>query len=331
MEVTMDTQQRAQSVTDEAHVDAARRAVVRAASRFSQDETLIGRITVVVQELARNLVRHAGGGEVLYHADARSLEVLAVDKGPGMGNIARCLADSYSTSGTMGSGLGAIQRMSDRFDVFSAPGQGSGVLATFDLGGAPLPAMTGGLLAGAVSTAYPGEDYCGDTWAVRGGRVMVCDGLGHGLLAAQASAKAREVFLNHDATQTLESLMQQLHRALMSTRGGAISLAEIRPEQGQVLFCGMGNVAGTLVAGRARSMVSGNGSVGYRIGRINTFSYPWDDRTLLIMASDGISTRFDLAGYPGLVMRHPSLVAALIHRDFRRHNDDATVVVVRHG
>lgn len=76
-------------------------------------------------------------------------------------------------------------------------------------------------------------------------------------------------------------------------------------------------------------MVSSNGTVGYRMGRINTFTYPWDPTTLLIMTSDGISTKLDLAAYLGLSQRHPAVVAGLIHRDFRRLTDDATVVVAR--
>jgi len=71
--------------------------------------------------------------------------------------------------------------------------------------------------------------------------------------------------------------------------------------------------------------------VGYRIGRIQSFSYPWSPTTVLLMASDGISTRFNLDSYPGLVGRHPAVIAAVLHRDFRRHNDDATMVVMKHA
>jgi anti-sigma regulatory factor (Ser/Thr protein kinase) len=315
-------------VSDAAHVDGARRAIVRLARELCEDETLLGKLTVVVQEMARNLVNHAGGGELLYSHDEHGLNVLAVDTGPGMASVSRCLADSYSTTGTMGAGLGAIQRMSDHFDIFSQPGQGTVVYAGFRLPGSRV-AAPGALVSGAVCTPYPGEEVCGDAWAVKGNRMLVVDGLGHGHHASQASQKARQVFLDHDASVPLEVLMERLHRALTSTRGGAAAIAEIQPEKGQVQFCGIGNIAGSLFAGRSRSMVSGNGTVGYRIGRIQTFSYPWDGSGLLIMASDGISTKCDLSIYPGLVSRHPAVIAALIHRDFKRLNDDATVAVVK--
>ena len=313
------------AVADAAHVDGARRAIIRQATRLTQDEDLLGRITVVVQEMGRNLINHAGQGELVYRQSTGNMEIIARDNGPGMGNVAKCLVDHYSTTGTMGVGLGAIQRMSDRFDVFSQPGAGTVVYAGFNLAAEPERPLS----VGAVCSPYPGEDVSGDTWTFKGRRVMVCDGLGHGRAAHAASQRAREVFEQHDEGTPLPRLMEQLHRALMSTRGGAVALAEIQPEAGQVEFCSVGNVAGVLFSGKNRSMVSSNGTVGYRMGRINTFTYPWDPSTLLIMTSDGISTKLDLAPYPGLLQRHPAVVAALIHRDFRRLNDDATVVVAR--
>lgn len=316
----------AHAVTHEAHADAVRRLVVRHAGEVCDDESVIGRLTVVVQEMARNLVLHAQGGEMLYYQDGERLELLAVDRGPGMADVARCLADNYSTTGTMGAGLGAISRLSDRFDIYSQPGQGTVVFAQFRL-----QPMEGTLISAGVCTPYPGEELSGDAWAVKANRVLVCDGLGHGHAAHAASSKARDLFIEHDLNLPLENLLERLHRALMATRGGAVALAEVLPEQAQVRFCGMGNISGTLHEGRSRSMVSGNGTVGYKIGRIQSFSYPWSPTTLMMLASDGINTRHDMSAYPGLTGRHPALIAAVIHRDFRRHNDDATVVVMKHA
>jgi len=313
-------------VSHEAHADAARRTIARHAGQLSSDETLLGRLGVVVQEMARNLVLHAGGGELLYYQDGERLELLAVDKGPGMADVGRCLADSYSSKGTLGAGLGAISRLSDQFDIYSQPGQGTVVLARFHL-----RPVQGPLISAGVCTPYPGEEVSGDGWAVRGNRLLVCDGLGHGHAAHAASTLARELFLDHDPSLPLETLLERMHRALASTRGGALALAEVLAEQAQVRFCGMGNIAGVLFDGRGRSMVSGNGTVGYRIGRIQSFSYPWTPSTVLLMSSDGIGTRHDLAAYPGLAGRHPAVIAAVLHRDFRRLNDDATMVVMKHA
>ncbi|TWI58661.1 anti-sigma regulatory factor (Ser/Thr protein kinase) [Pseudomonas duriflava] len=313
-------------VSDVAHVDAARRAVIRQASQLTDDPETLGRVTVVAQELARNLVNHAGEGELYLSHDGYALDMIAVDNGPGMSNVTQCISDHYSTKGTMGAGLGAIKRMSDQFDIFSLPQQGAVVFSRFQLQPAPAPSL---FRQGAISTSHPKEEVCGDAWAVLGNRVMVCDGLGHGPLAHVASSKAREIFFDHEPGQSLTTLMERTHRALMNTRGGALAFAEIDAAQGRVTFCGVGNIAGVLVADRVRSMVSSNGTAGYKVGRIQAFTYPWDESTALIMSSDGINSRLSFEGYPGLLNKHPAVVAAVIHRDFKRTTDDATVLVIR--
>ncbi|WP_295465652.1 SpoIIE family protein phosphatase [uncultured Pseudomonas sp.] len=314
-------------VSTAVHVDAARRALVRLAGSVTQDETLLGRLTIVAQELGYNLVRHAGHGELCATlGDAGVLDVLAVDRGPGMQDVARCLTDSYSTAATLGAGLGAIRRQSDVFDIHSRPGQGTVVLARFHLAGAP----NSRLHLGALCTPHPEEQVCGDTWAVSGRRLLVCDGLGHGQQAAAASRRARELFLRQAAHLPLQQLMENLHQALMETRGAALALAELDADQGQVSFCGIGNIAGRLFGNGARSLVSNNGTLGYRIGRIQTFTYPWTPGTLLVMNSDGLTSKVSLGEHSGLGGRHPALIAALLHRDFRRPADDATVLVLKH-
>jgi anti-sigma regulatory factor (Ser/Thr protein kinase) len=324
MEVDSQTCSLVVPISDLAQVDAARRLIVRQASKLMNDEQRLGKLTIVVQELGRNLVLHAGHGQLIYRQSEQGLRLLAVDNGPGMANVQQCLADHYSSIGTMGVGLGSVRRMADEFDLFSQPGQGTLVFAGFTLDG-PAPALR----HGALCVPYPGEVMCGDAWAVSGMRVMICDGLGHGHAASAASNRAREVFLEKGPTLPLEQLMDQLHRALTTTRGGAVGIAEIKPEARQVLYCGIGNIAGLLLGEKNRGMVSSNGTVGYKIGRINTFSYPWEPGTVLVMSSDGIKTRIDTDQYPGLHLRHPEIIAALLHRDFHRDNDDSTVVVAR--
>lgn len=329
MEVALNTDccTRSFVVNEVAHVDAVRRATIRQAEAQGFDEDALGRLTIVVQEMARNLVNHAGEGEILLNGDGGTLDVLAVDRGPGMVNVAQCMADSYSSKGTMGAGLGAIKRLSDSFDIYSQPGQGTVVLARFQLEKSPPSA----LISGALCLPHPKEELCGDAWAIRDNRVMLCDGLGHGPQANEASQRARRLFLEHDPKIGLVELMERTHHALQSTRGGALAFAEVDVEQGQVTFCGVGNIAGALYAEQSRGMVSSNGTVGYKVGRVQTFSYPWDEHTLLIMSSDGITTKSSLNPYPGIRARHPALVAGAIMRDFRRLNDDATVVVLRHA
>ena len=72
-----------------------------------------------------------------------------------------------------------------------------------------------------------------------------------------------------------------------------------------------------------------NGTIGFEAPRFHAFTYQRPPDAQLIVCTDGISSRFSVERYPGLVRCHPSLTAALLYRDFGRRRDDATVVVVR--
>jgi hypothetical protein len=79
----------------------------------------------------------------------------------------------------------------------------------------------------------------------------------------------------------------------------------------------------------ARHLVSQPGTAGHVARRIEEYTYPWRPGDLLVAHSDGLSTRLDLARYPGLTLRHPALIAGVLYRDAGRELDDATVVVAR--
>jgi hypothetical protein len=76
-------------------------------------------------------------------------------------------------------------------------------------------------------------------------------------------------------------------------------------------------------------MAGHNGTIGAALHRVQDFEYAWPDRALLVLHSDGLKTRWNLRDYPGLYARHPALVAAALYRDFRRPNDDVTILVGR--
>jgi hypothetical protein len=95
-------------------------------------------------------------------------------------------------------------------------------------------------------------------------------------------------------------------------------------------FAGVGNIAGTMIMTDTRQhLMSYNGIVGHQMQKLHTLTYPWSDNALLVLHSDGLATHWDLKAYPGLAGRHPSLIAGVLYRDFRRDRDDVTVVVVR--
>ena len=313
-----------------------RRLALWLATRLEWSEQRAGQVALVASELGSNLAKHARDGELLVQplfdsrGEASGIEILTVDKGPGVPDMAH--RDGYSTAGTLGHGLGAVARQADQFDIYT---HSSGTVMSARLwrerhSPAALPRYDLGI----VHVSKPGEDVCGDAWdwRQRDSRLalFVADGLGHGLHAHEAATLATSVFAaGHE--QPPGQLITDLHAALRSTRGAAVAMLTVDLERGIAAFAGLGNITGLMLlpSGGRRNMVSHNGTAGHSAFRIQEFSYPIPPQTTIIMFSDGLSTHWDLSTYPGLAQRPPSLIAGVLYRDFSRRRDDVTILVAR--
>ncbi|HET7111767.1 MAG TPA: SpoIIE family protein phosphatase [Gemmatimonadales bacterium] len=324
-------------LTDSSTIGQARRTAAALGSQAGLDGTALGNLSLVVSELAGNAVQHAGGGELLLRITADSpragVEVLCLDRGPGIRDITESLRDGYSTGGTMGTGLGAVRRLASDFDLYSVPGQGSAALARVHATG-PSGAAHGARIAG-LALPIRGETVSGDAWATLsvGGRtlVLVVDGLGHGRSAADAANAATLLFCEH-GQKDLAELMTVLHQGLRATRGAAAAIAEIDPATRELRYTGIGNISGYLLTGsHSRSLVSHNGIVGHQARPVRVLTYPWQQGTMLILHSDGVSSRWKAEAYPGLLRRDPAIVAGILYRDHARDLDDHSVVACRLG
>ncbi len=320
------------ATTESSQVAEARREATSIAQRNNFDESDVGRVALVTTELATNLIKHGGGGEIIVgsfqDADGGGVEVLALDRGRGMSNVDACLADGYSSAGTRGNGLGAVVRKSHFVDIASWPGLGTAVLARIKPGTPNAKRRAPQDPWGAVSIAMPGETVCGDSWAVAadGATLFVADGLGHGQEAAEASVEAVRLFHRFNG-HLVPTLLDYVHGGLRSTRGAAVSIARFDPAARRLTFAGVGNVAGALaVNGELKRMVSMPGTAGHNARKIQSFEYPFESG-LVILHSDGLSTSWTLARYPNLQSFHPTLIAAVLYRDYGRRRDDATVLV----
>jgi hypothetical protein len=222
-------------------------------------------------------------------------------------------------------------RQSHLLDIFTQPNKGTAILARISRDAArQIHAVA---RSGVVSLPYPGETVCGDGYRLArlagGFTMMVADGLGHGIYAAEASNAAVETF-NKLAGRPPEEIAQAMHIALRKTRGAAVGIARYERDQAKVSFIGVGNVAAVILESRdARRMVSHNGTIGHTARKFQNFDYPATPPFLMVLASDGLGTAWNLDAYPGLQARHPSLIAGVLYRDFRRNRDDVTVLVVR--
>ncbi len=312
----------------------ARRRAEAIAGILGFDAVARGRAAIAVTEAGTNLLKHARGGGSLFvgfagTSAARGLQLVAMDKGPGIRHLAASLRDGFSTAGTSGSGLGAIQRSSTTFDVYTTD-DGTVLAATL------YPDATPPLGLGALSVPITGETECGDGWAAWSAgaltSVFVCDGLGHGSGAAQAARAALETF-RVNAERPAQQVIEAVHGALRPTRGAAVALAELDTRSGSMQYCGLGNIGAVIVGhdGREQHLISLSGIAGHVMRRLHVQSYPWLPGSTLVMHSDGLGTKWTFGRYPGLLARRPDVIAGVLLRDHARPNDDATVVVTAHG
>ncbi len=317
-------------IEDDSQVGQARRRALQLAADIGFDATDAGRAALVVTELATNLLKHARAGEMHLRrvpcADRQGLEMIAVDRGPGF-DAQPCLRDGYSTGGTQGIGLGAISRQAQVFDLYSDE-RGSVILARLY----PRGAKSADLRFGVSQHAQRHESACGDGWylAVDAQRicVLVVDGLGHGEDAAIAALAGTSAFAEHpfDAPETL---VADMHRSMQGTRGGAAAIAQFDAREGNLKFAGIGNIGARLVSpAGSRGMASHPGIVGVQFRKVQTFTQTAVGGQLLLLFSDGLQSRWDLQDYPGLLSKHPAVVAAVLHRDFCRGRDDATILAI---
>src|ERR1700742_3294789 len=219
------------AVQDQSQVSETRRRATEMAERQGFGKTDSGRVALVATELATNILKHGQGGEVLVGAYGEGkdggIELIALDKGPGISNVAASLADGYSTAGTAGKGLGAVVRQSHFVDIASWPGNGAAILARLKPGQPP-EGSSDTSRVGAVSVPMLGEEVCGDSWSVSVGpeetTLLVADGLGHGPEAAEAAVEAVRLFHRYNGHQ-VPTLLEYVHGGLRATRGAAVSIA----------------------------------------------------------------------------------------------------------
>ena len=320
-------------IHEESQSGEARRAVLQLAERVGLNDEDAGRAGIVVTEAGRNLSKHAHGGQIVLrgiNTGPGAIEVLAIDKGPGILSVTDAFRDGYSTAGTPGTGLGAIRRISDCFDLFTQPDHGTVLFSRICARGAAsrVPVDTA-----VICVPLQGEVACGDNWSLKHlGRkmtFMIADGLGHGFVAAEAADEAVRVFSETTSRQPPE-IIQDMHNALRATRGAAVGIAEMNFDASEVKYTAVGNVSAAVVtASSLKQMIYSNGTVGAEMRKTpREFSYPFPSGATLIMHSDGLAT-WNLERYPGLLAKSPAVIAGVLYRDFRRVRDDVTVIVAR--
>ncbi len=301
-----------------------------------------GRLNIVVSEMTSNLAKHAAdGGELLVRSLGHGIEVICLDNGPGMVDSLRMLEDGVSTYGSAGEGLGAIKRQSDVFDLYSQPGMGTVIVSQVHRAAKPaLAPNAGSHNIGFVMVPKPNETLCGDGLCVveKGAEVylLAMDGLGHGANAHEAAQAAVQAYASA-LPQHPSDMLRNIHQQIRRTRGAVGMVVNVSGNSHKISYCGIGNIAGKLyssdlsAAGSGyKNIISYNGIIGHNIpGSLNNQQLDWGRNKTLILHSDGLKSRWDLAKYPNLSRHLATTIAAVLYKEHRRHTDDTLVLVLK--
>ncbi len=325
------------SLPDRSYQAMVRSELRQLAERAGFKKHRLGEVEIVIAEITSNLIKHATKGGIILarkiiSGQETGIELIAIDNGPGMRLPLKMMEDGRSSSKTLGQGLGAIKRLSDEFDMYSLAGWGTVLLSRIYVNTGVSP-VRGLFEVNAICVAKKDHVLCGDAWlaTVQGKmmRIALIDGLGHGAHAHDASLLATQSLAAYSKLQPAEEL-SMLHQALKKTRGAVATIVHIDQVNHQLIYSGIGNIAMKMITPSVtKGCFSYNGIVGHIMpASFNNHSFLWNEKTdFLIMHSDGISGRWDIQKYPGILQHHAMMVCAAIYKDFDRANDDSTILI----
>lgn len=297
----------------------------------------IGEVDIIVSELTSNLAKYAVGGELLFgHTkteDHEYVEIITLDNGPGMADVGRMLADGVSTTNTLGHGLGSIRRLSDKFDIYSQKGWGTVVLSRVYKTPPPQRKKNKYEFKPLV-IAKPGETVSGDGTYCKVTddylKLLVCDGLGHGIEANKAVNEAVNAFKSCPFNDPVE-IIKYLHTSIRKTRGivGTVILYNFAKKCWTI--CGVGNISAKLInVFNIKNYMSYNGIIGHNIANsMKAQEYSINDFQQIILCSDGLKSRWDTSRFPQINKYDMSLMAAALYQDFARRTDDMSVIICK--
>jgi anti-sigma regulatory factor (Ser/Thr protein kinase) len=312
----------------------------RIAEEIGFDEVAREEIALVVSELGSNLIEHADGGTLTLSAindEVRDgVQIESLDSGPGIPDVERAMADGYSTTGSLGYGLGTVNRLMDEFEVTSRgkPQRGTHILCQRWLRPQRVPpAERCPLDFGAATRAHPGMRLNGDAFVIKrwDGKALVAviDGLGHGQYAHRAAQKAREYVERH-VDQELVRMFRGVGRACRATRGVVMAVACFDWEAERLTFGMVGDIVSRVFGSREPIHFRiRRGILGGQAPNPVVTHHPWEPGSVLVLHSDGLTSRWRWTDFPDLARESATVAAQRLLRGLAKDNDDATVVVVK--
>ncbi len=326
--------------SDRSYLALTKKGIARIAAEVGFQPQRLHDIDLIVAEMASNLIKHAGGGDILVRKFQTStntgLELISIDSGPGMADPAKMIVDGVSTTGTLGNGLGAIHRLADQVQLYSTKGWGTILMARIFTLPLPVPARlpAADFDSRSLLLPIPGEEVCGDGFYVKQTsehiKIFLGDGLGHGPEAHRAVQEAIKAF-RLCADHRPVDIIRYLHRSVNKTRGLVGSVVVYDTSSRQWSWCGVGNIMTRLSNSAAtKNLMPYNGIIGLNCPRsMSDHILPLERGQLLIMCSDGLQSRWDHTKYPQIQRYDLSILAAALYKDYARKTDDTSVFIGR--
>jgi len=324
-------------VRHQSSVSEARRAAKTAAATLRFSPSVAEEIALATTELATNLIKHAQGGSLILtplSGDGRvGLEIESLDNGPGIADVDQVLVDRFSTVGSRGTGLGAVNRLMDEFDIASRPGAGTRIVCRkwrrdHRASSRPCP-----LAIGVATRSRQMDPANGDAFVIRHWAesmlVGLIDGLGHGPLA-NCAARAAQGYVDSHFDLPLDQIFRGAGRACRATRGVVMALARFDWGRGRLAFASVGNIeVRVFPLSRPFKFSIRRGVIGNNAPSAVVTDHPWPPGHVLVLHSDGLATHWSWKDFPGLTDRPAPAMAQELLCALAKEDDDATVVVVK--
>jgi anti-sigma regulatory factor (Ser/Thr protein kinase) len=321
-------------IYDEASVSSARQRVREAGHFIKANTQLVESMALIASELTHNQLAHSKQGYFAVHpierGTAKGIEIVAADRGPGLGKP--ILTGAPQFAGSLGSGLESVIRFADEVEMDARRLEGLCIVARkFDGSATPEPFETA-----IVGEPYPGELISGDDAVClrseTGFLAAVCDGLGHGPEAREASSRAIDS-IARNCHLDLREIMLKVNSEISGSRGCALSIARFENRTATLQCQSAGDVRSQLYYVRdaqffaATPMIIGEGELNAR--RLRTEEATVAPGSVFAMFTDGLETRTSLKGQMDILRRPAVVIAQHLIASHSRRTDDSLVFVAR--
>ncbi|MBI5936243.1 MAG: SpoIIE family protein phosphatase [Betaproteobacteria bacterium] len=295
-------------------------------------------MALVAAELVTNQIKYAQGRGMIqiWEQPGPTLDILALDYGPGIKNLSLAQQDGYSSKQTLGKGLGSVQRLADEAHIYTRPGDGAAqgkpwtgtaVLARFRSGKAAKPGDEVGIFARALTD----ERFNGDHIYLRhrpaGPRWLHLDGLGHGQNAQETTSNLMGCM--DDAMQAA-TVLQAVDERLHGSRGAVAILAEVNRKAGKLVLHGVGDMQAYVIQEEQLHRFSFSpGVLGKEFKLPTPVQVDLAKGAVIVTVSDGIRRSWDENSFPGLFRQNAQLIAYVLGNIMGRISDDQSLCAVR--